>query len=198
MATARSDGSGAVVRRRKYQPHEVEAGLLALVMSGGSSHAAAQTTGLPQQTLHSWLSMHRERLEVLRVERGPQLERMAIEGFRAFVVRAEAVKTAALELTMEQIQSGKVKDPAAALKSVAIAQAIGVQRMLELDGRPSGVKPERSAGELLGVLERMGILRTVEGTAVELEPTSELGNGSDDSKDGKDLQQRDEPSDALA
>lgn len=157
------------MRRRKYQPHEVEAGLLALVVAGGSSHAAERATGIPRSTLESWAVAHRERIEVLRVERGPELERMAIEGFRAFVVRAEEVKAAALELTREKIADGSIKDPAAALKSVAIAQAIGVQRMLELDGRPSGVKPAESAGELLGVLERLGILRAaVDGTAVEL------------------------------
>lgn len=153
-------------------PAEIEAGLLALVLSGGSSRVASRETGIPESTLTSWQLAHRGRIEELRRERGPELERMAIEGFRAFVVRAEQVKAAALELTLKQIEDGSIKDPARAMQAVSISQGISVQRMLELDGRPSGVAPDRSLGELVAALERLGATKqsrgSVEGSAVEL------------------------------
>lgn len=170
MATAESR---EVETRRSYMPHEVEAALQALVLSGGSPRRASKLCGVPHPTLIDWASKHRERIEVIRRERGPELERMAIEGFRGFIVRAEEVKAAALEATMAQIENGSIKDPARAMQAVSISQGISVQRMLELDGRPSGVEPGRSLGELVAALERLGAVRTVDGSAVE------LGSGGD-------------------
>lgn len=173
-SVATTEDQQRALSRRSYAPHEVEAGLQALVFEGGSARRAGRITGIPVSTLDLWLTLHRERLEVIRKERGPELERMAIEGFRAFVVRAEQVKAAALEATMDRIESGEVAEPWKAMQATAIAQGISVQRMLELDGRPSGVEPGRSLGELVAALERLGAVRTVEGSAVE------LGSGGDD------------------
>jgi hypothetical protein len=157
-------------RRDGHMPVAVEAGLQALVLAGGSSRKASRVCGVPFQTLENWKTLHRARIEVIRRERGPELERMAIEGFRAFIVAAEEVKVQALEVVRGELEAGTCKDPARAMQSIAITQGIATQRMLELDGRPSGVKPERSLGELLGQLKQLGAIAqgSVDGSAVEL------------------------------
>lgn len=160
-------------KRRAYLPHEIEAGLQALVMCGGSTRKTAELTGVPRRTIEKWVKLHRGRIEVIRRERGPELERLAIEGFRAFVVRAEEAKAAALDETLKRIEDGTARDPGRDLSSISVAQGISVQRMLELDGRPQGVKGgERSVAELLTELQRLGAV--IDGSAREIEPPKQI------------------------
>jgi hypothetical protein len=154
-------------KRRSYLPVDIEQGVQALVTTGGSAWKASKLCGIPEGTLDKWKTIHRGRIEEVRRERGPELERAAIEGFRAFVIRAEDVKAMALEALREQIADGKCSEPGRALQQVSIAQGIATQRMLELDGRPSGVKPERSLAELLNTLRGVVDQAAVDGTAVE-------------------------------
>ncbi|HZA18942.1 MAG TPA: hypothetical protein VE645_19030 [Pseudonocardiaceae bacterium] len=142
--------------RRHYLPHELEAGLQALVMCGGSSHKACQLTGIPKSTFATWRHQHRDRIEEIRRERGPELEQLAINGLRSFVVAAEEVKELALEATRKDLERGTCRDPGRALSYISVAQGISVQRSLELDGRPQGVKPgEASVPELMAQLHKL-------------------------------------------
>lgn len=144
------------LQRRSYLPHEVEAGLQALVLCGSSAKKAAKLTGLPPSTLDKWVTLHRDRLDEIRRDRGPELERMAIDGFRAYINRTQDAKLEALDATLEDIRNGRCKDPARALQSISVSEGIAVQRMLELDGRPQGVQPgEASVGELMRKLQEM-------------------------------------------
>ena len=163
-----------VEARRIYLPHEIEPALQALVTCGGSTRRATDLCGVPRSTLESWKTLHRERIETIRRERGPELERQVIEGYRAFMIAAEAVKVQALEATQKQLEKGECRDPAKAMQAIAITQGIATQRMLELDGRPSGVKPERSLSELLEAVRKLNAIAagSVDGSAVELPATS--------------------------
>lgn len=159
--------------RRSYLPHEIETALQALVMCGGSTTRACRLTGIPRGTLDDWKVWHRERIEIIRRERGPELEQMAINGFRAFVVRAEEAKALALEETVKRLADGTARDPGRDLSSISVAQGISVQRMLELDGRPQGVPGgEASVGELMRKLHGM-FGGAVEGSATE-EPAPQI------------------------
>jgi hypothetical protein len=161
-------------KRRSYLPHELEAGLQALVLCGGSTHKAEQMTGIPRATFKSWAVKHRERLDVIRHERGPQLERMAIDGFRAFILRAEHAKNVALDETLKRLEDGTARDPGRDLSQISVAQGIATQRMLELDGRPQGVPGgERTVTEIFKQLERLGAV--VDGSAREIEPPKQIG-----------------------
>lgn len=160
--------------RRRYVPSEIEAGLLALVLTGGSTRKAAEMSGVPASTLADWKLDHAERLEQLRVERGEQIEAMAINGLRAFALRAEEVKAAALEATMEQLREGKARDPAAVLRNVATAQGITVSKILELSGRPTSIVEHRSAQDIVARLASLGAV--VDSTARELPAESQTGS----------------------
>jgi hypothetical protein len=105
------------------------------------------------------LAAHRDRIDVLRVELGPELERLSIARFREFIVAAEDAKRLALAKTVEELESGRARDPSRSMQNIAQAQGLAVQRMLELDGRPQGVDPDtRSVGELLKRLEGLGAI----------------------------------------
>jgi hypothetical protein len=140
--------------------------LQALVLCGDSTRRASELCGVPHPTLQAWKSEHRARIERIREERGPELEAMAINGLRAFALRAEEVKAAALEATMEQLREGKARDPAAVLRNVATAQGITVSKILELSGRPTSIVEHRSAQDIVARLASLGAV--VDSTAREL------------------------------
>lgn len=154
----------------KWNETQIETALLAIVMQGGDTRAAAEIVGIPHETVRRWASdTHTARYAELRHEKGPELERLAVAGLLGFVHQAEKVKAVALQKTLEELESEKgSKDPGATLRNVATAQGITVTKIMELSGRPTSIVMHRSPQELLSRLARMGAI--VDGSATEIEP----------------------------
>jgi hypothetical protein len=154
---------------------QIENGLRVVIRNGGSISAAAREMGIAVTTVKSWLDPdrgRRERFEQLKREMGPELEAQAVAGLQAFIVRAEHAKRGALEAVIVDIDNGDVKDPAKTLKDVAIAQGIGVQKILELTNRPTAIVEHRTPEEAYARLRALGAV--IEGTADTLEPAKAL------------------------
>lgn len=163
--------------RSKYSDVQIEEALLAVVMNGGNMKAAAELVGIPYATIKEWMVVHATRYAELRREKGPELERIAVDGLLSFVTAAEEAKRIALEKTVEQLQSDDgAKDPGATLRNVATAQGISVTKIMELTGRPTAQNHGgRSVPELLAGLARLGAI--VNGTAEELPAQPALDSG---------------------
>lgn len=152
----------------KYSDIDVEAALLAVVMAGGVVSRASELTGIPAATLAKWANVdHNQRYSELRASKGPELEKLAVEGLLEFVHAAEEVKKLALERTVEQLNSNP-KDAGAVLRNVATAQGITVTKIMELSGRPTSIVMHRSPRELMAKLVAMGAVVDAEATAEEI------------------------------
>ena len=163
-------------RRSKYSDTEIEEALLAVVMNGGVIKRGAELVGIPEDTVRDWMNVHDARYAELRREKGPELERRAVDGLLSFVAAAEDTKRLALEKTAAELEAGDTKDPGATLRNVATAQGIAVTKVMELTGRPTANTTGRSAQELLAGLARLGAV--INSTADELPSQPALDSGS--------------------
>lgn len=151
----------------KYSTVEIESALLAVVMQGGIVKRAAELTGIPENTISRWVTTDfHQRYSELRAEKGPELEKLAVDGLLSFVHQAEAVKLVALKKTLEQLEAGDAKDPGATLRNVATAQGITVTKIMELSGRPTSIVMHRPPNELLARLASLGAI--VDSSAAEI------------------------------
>ena len=153
---------------------QIENGLRAIIRNGGSLTTTARELGVNVETVKNWKVRRRERYAELEREMGAELEAQAVDGFRAFVVRAEEAKRGALEQVILDIEEGNIRDAAKTLKDVAIAQGIGVQKILELTNRPTAIVEHRTPAEAFARLRSLGAI--IEGTADTLgdEPVAAL------------------------
>ncbi len=155
-----------------YLPEEkvpavkIDQGLMALVLCGGRAKEAAQHVGVTERTLNRWKQDNPGRYLEIQRDKGAEIEAMALDSLRAFVVASEHVKVVALEKTLEYLESGKPRDPSAVLRNVATSQGLAISKLLELSGRPTSVTEHRNLDELLARLKHLGA--TVDGIAVEV------------------------------
>lgn len=166
-------------QRSKYSDVCVEEALLAVIMAGGIVKHGAAIVGVSESTVREWMQLHAARYAELRREKGPELERRAVDGLMAFVTAAEEVKQLALEKTSKQLSDGEAKDPGATLRNIATAQGISVTKIMELTGRPTSTAVGRSPNELLSALARLGAI--VNSTAEEVPPQAALSSGDEHS-----------------
>ena len=176
------------VRRTQAQ---IDNGLRVVIRNGGSIRAAAKEMGVELAAVRSWMERHRERYAELEVEMGPELEAQSVNGFRAFVIRAEEAKKAALEGVIDDIAADeadmatfraalargetpdapalRIRNKAGVLKDLSISQGIGVQKVLELTNRPTQIVEHRTPAEAFARLRALGA-QIIEGTATEVAP----------------------------
>jgi hypothetical protein len=94
-------------------------------------------------------------------------------------VLARTVSHEALELALQQIRDGSIKDPARTALNAATASGILLDKRLILEGRPTQIHAVDPAGALNALARKVGL--TIEGTATELPPEPkalETRNGS--------------------
>jgi hypothetical protein len=146
--------------------------LAALALCGGNSLRAAEMTGIADRKLRAWRHRYADDYERIRRDLAPRLEACAIDELQAFVVQAAATKLLALQKTHEALESDAIpaRDLPAALRNITTAEAISVDKILALSGRPTSVVEHRSAAELVSRLARLGAV--VDGTASEITSTS--------------------------
>jgi transposase-like protein len=142
--------------------------LTALALTGGHPLRASEMCDVSSRTLYRWRIEKREEYERIRRDLAPQLEAISISELQAFVVQAAAAKMLALQKTTEALEADAIpaRDLPAALRNITTAEAISVDKILALSGRPTSVVEHRSAGELVKRLAALGAV--VDGTATEL------------------------------
>lgn len=146
--------------------------MLAMVLAGGNSERASEVCGVPASTLREWRRERAEEYEHVRREMAPRLEALAVAELQAFVLQAAQTKLLALEKTHAALEGDLIpaKDLPAALKNIATAEAIGIDKGLVLSGRPTQVIEHQSGAYYLAKLAKLGAV--VDGSATELTPGS--------------------------
>lgn len=201
MGVDLADLKGAIALRpgqHRRNKKQIDACILALVLNGGSISDTALEYGESPAAIREWRRRYPARYAELQQEYGPEIERRAVAELQAFITRAERAKGLALSRTVdlmeadardeashqELVDSGalgddeikpptmRVRNTHAALKDIAIAQGISVQKVLELTNRPTQVIEHRSPAEAMAQLRALGAL-VIDGTADVL-PSGEV------------------------
>lgn len=146
----------------------VPRGLLALALAGGNSVRAAEACGLGESTLRRWRVEKAAEYERIRTEVAPKLEAVILSDMREFVLEASRVKAVALRKTLEALEADEIpkRDLPGALRNITTAEAISVDKIMVLSGRPTSVVEHRSLGQLVARLAAIGAV--VDGSAEEL------------------------------
>jgi hypothetical protein len=91
---------------RRYTPQDIERGLTALAITGNSQRAA-EMTGLSDRTLRKWSEQHAQRLDVIKAQRAPLIDKACIDEFRNVVLTAANGTLEAVELTRTHLAHDK-------------------------------------------------------------------------------------------
>ncbi len=177
LADCRGGGYACVVtlpvevssgKSRRSTAAERAVGLAAVALAGGRCAHASELCGVPESTLYAWRHRHPAEYEAARAEVAPRIERLVIGELREFVVLASCVKRLALQRTMEALEAREIpaRDLPRALQAITTAEAISIDKVLALSGRPSQIVHHRSGAALVQHLARLGAV--VDGSAVEL------------------------------
>lgn len=147
---------------------KVQKGFLALALAGDNTARASETCGINERTLRYWRQKYREEYDRIRRDLAPRLEQVVVAEQYAFVLEAGRAKRLALQKTMEALEADAIpaRDLPGALKSITTAEAISVDKILALSGRPTSVVEHRSANDIVRKLAALGAV--TDATAVEL------------------------------
>lgn len=161
--------------RSRYTPEQITAGLTVLALCGGdAARAEAQLTEqgqrVPDSTLQAWRdTFHPERYRDICTDLAPQIEARVVHLQRELAVRATEGALLAANLERTRIENGEVKDAASSARNLSTVAGIAVDKILSLTGRPTSITEHRNADQVLGRLERLGLLKAdVDSTATEV------------------------------
>lgn len=157
--------------RRNYTPAEITEGILAVIHLG-SHRAAAETLGIPRQTIDYWIKHHQDQYRELHDKHKTQIEDDAARRMRDKLLLADQVETAAIELEHQRILNGEVKDAAASARNMATVKGINADKLLTMTGRPAQITEHRNTDEILAKLKQYGL--TVDSSAEEIQDADQL------------------------
>lgn len=160
----------------RYTPEQIDRGLLEVAVCGNAALAskrlAAEGLEIDDRLLRMWRSeIHAGRYAEIAAEQAPKIEATIVEAARRIAQRAAEIELKALDRTEEQLDAGDVKDPAAVARNLAVAKAVNIDKTLTLESRPSQISEVRRPEEIIRSLEKLGVLKAIDGTAEE-EPSS--------------------------
>lgn len=146
----------------------MQRGFVALALCGDNSVRASEQCGVPDATLRRWRREHRHEYDRVRRELAPRLESIVVAEQYAFIIEAGHAKRLALAKTMDALENDQIpaRDLPGALRNITTAEAISIDKVLALSGRPTSIVEHRSAAELVRKLAAMGAV--VDGTAAEI------------------------------
>lgn len=144
-----------------------------IYLNGGNmtrAHEQLQEQGwtINIATLGEWMRRYPARYAHV----GQVMKDVAEQGYVAKLlegaVAAQHVAQQAMELELERIREGKVKDASAVTQRMATSAAIFTDKYLALTGRPQAIVQHQSGMEILRQLEQFKQVVHVESTAEEL------------------------------
>ena len=149
--------SQAGVPQRRYVEEDIERGLTMLALCGGNWRRAGerlreQGFDIPPKTLESWKRQtHTQRYEETRARLLPRIqEKIAAEAEDLAIAYAETERQA---LEAFDLSSLSPKDAAGAIRNLATAKAINVDKAQLMRGNPTQIVEKRDAGEILSKLK---------------------------------------------
>lgn len=144
-----------------YTEEERERILTALALRGGSAAKARELlkgdetlSRLPTREVIRRMGIrYAARYGEILAERAPQIEQDIVRDYRSLVARALEVQMAGIERTAEGMAELSAADASKATRDLAITGAVGTDKLLLLDGRPTEIHVNRSPEELLSAIE---------------------------------------------
>lgn len=150
---------------KRYSREEIDHALLQLYLVGGNTWRVADQLGIPDRTLRDWLVRHADRYEELAQKHGPKLEQQVVRQLEQNVIHAGEATRQAIAKSLEQLEAGEAKDPAATARNLATVQGIAVDKMLTLTGRPAQITEHRDTAQIMRALKQTAPNLFIEGTA---------------------------------
>ena len=159
---------------------DITTGLMAMIAWGGNALAASRSLkaqgkmNIAAPTLTSWAKeRYPQRYQELREKYAPQLEAQLAHEFRDVAMLAVEVERLALEKAKTRLKAGDDMDPSrTAANSATVADKMS-SKLLALTGRPTSIREDRSAEEIIRRLVQSGIIALPAG--------KEEGNGDGES-----------------
>jgi hypothetical protein len=146
--------------RRDYSEEEIERGLVEMVLAGGNyrkaaSQLAARGFDMPPDTLWAWKrSTHRERYLETRARLLPRIQEQIAEEAEDLAHDYAEVERSTLLAFASKADTLEAKDAAGAVRNLATAKAINIDKAQLLRGQPTQIVERRSGEEILEQLRR--------------------------------------------
>lgn len=120
-----------------------------------------------------------ERYAELRERIAPLKEKTLIHNLQGNALYASEVTRIGMEQLMEMMEAGKIEPQylSRVARDVADVQAKSIDKMLALEGRPTGIVEHRTPGQIISALERMKVLKTVQVIGPGAEVLEEVAGG---------------------
>lgn len=159
-------------RPSKYSDITIDRALALLALNGGNLSATArdcQASDDPElqqvraHTIANWRDAHSERYRWHVTENSGEIERRLVQDQREVAAIAASGVRAAMDLEIERIRAGEVKDASASARNLATVMGIATTKVLELTGRPTTIIEHRRPEQ---VVERLS--KIIESTAEEI------------------------------
>jgi hypothetical protein len=175
VALARTDATNA--RKSRYSQEEIDVALSVLAFHCGNARKAsealeAQGRRVPESTLKLWRSdLYADRYRQIEEEELPRRYGRTAERFESIVESATGLEEALLEKQARELDDLPTRDVPGALRNVATAKAINVDKSLLLRGRPTEITATADVTELLkGLSQRYGGVVSVAAELVDETP----------------------------
>lgn len=157
-------------RPSSYTEEQIRRGLLTVAKHGGSGQRASrelrsQGINIPARTLNAWRQeTHTELYRELHKTHATDIEASLVAEFREVAIAASRGTLEAVNIAVTKLPESK--DPAAAARNLATTAAISMDKLYLATDRPTEVRQDRGANEILNALaNRLGLTSGSENTS---------------------------------
>ena len=142
---------------------DVLAALAVLAQHAGNASAASRVLGMSRKSLTQWRNSYRQEYLAIAKRMSAEVEEALITEMRESSALAVRGAKLAMQREIERIEAGEIKDYSASGKNLMLTAAIGTDKALLLEGRPTSIHAESTVDEDLRFLRS----RAIDGEATE-------------------------------
>lgn len=166
-------------RPSSYTEEQIRRGLLTVAKHGGSGENASkelrsQGLPIPASTLNTWRTRtHPDLYQEIHATYGREIEANLVSRFREVAIAATEASLEAVNVARQQLLKGEAKDPAGAARNLATTAAINTDKLYLVTDRPTEVRADRGASEILNALaNRLGLTSGSDNTQETQQPAT--------------------------
>jgi hypothetical protein len=146
----------------RKDPEEIDRGLTMLALSHGRSRLAsrelkAQGYKVSESTLRVWKKLYEERYLEIQTKEAPRLRARLADGHENLVVRGMEIEGELLDRLTGNAQELKPGEIPAAVKNLALQQAIHTDKAQLYRNQPTQITEHRDIGEIIRALKDKGV-----------------------------------------
>lgn len=164
------------IKATDYTEEQVDTGLLALALAGGSITQAikdlhAGGIKVSPSGLNRWRDSYPNRYRFHLTENASKTEGRAVSGYLEIQHLAQETAKAAIEKAADELRKGNVRDPSSVARNMMVAAGVANTHMMNLQGRPQIIMEHRRPENIVARLKELGLSFDAESTAVEASPS---------------------------